>query len=52
MYYNYIITNKKQGKRLAVVTGFSVGVPDFKKWWSNRPQDIFRPLFALFGFTN
>ena len=48
----YYITNKKQGKRLAVVTGFSVGALDFKKWWSNRPQDIFRPLFALFGFTN
>ena len=32
-------------------TRFSVGPPDFKKWWSDRPPD-YLTAFVLFGFTN
>ena len=45
--YYYYITYKKQGWRLTVVTRFSVGPPDFKKWWSNRPQDFLATIFII-----
>ena len=44
--------SSKQGWKLTVVlwpeaTGFSVGPPDFRKWWSDRPPDFLGTFYII-----